>query len=105
MASDTRLATCPFDPADYVTDPDDQAKHIADAFGSGNQIYTASALGTVARARGMTVVAKGAGVTREALCRALSPTGDPRPSTLLGVVRALGFQLSITPLVKPDQPD
>jgi probable addiction module antidote protein len=45
----------------------------------------------------MTAVASEAGVTREALYKALSETGDPRLSTLLGVVKALGLQLSAKP--------
>ena len=107
MGSETKIATYPFDPADYITHPDDQAEHLHDAFTSGDQIFITIALGTVARARGMSEVAKSAGVTREALYKALSPKGDPRLSTLLGVVKALGFQLAITPLVpavaKPDE--
>jgi probable addiction module antidote protein len=54
-------------------------------------------LGVVARAKGMTQVAKEAGVTREALYRALSPSGDPRLSTFLGVAKALGLTISVTP--------
>ena len=46
----------------------------------------------------MTDIAKAAGVTREALYRALSPKGDPRLSTLLGVVKALGFRLALVPI-------
>ncbi|MFO0401256.1 MAG: addiction module antidote protein, partial [Alphaproteobacteria bacterium] len=45
--------------------------------------------------RGMTEVARGAGITREALYRALSEDGDPRLTTLLGVMRSLGFRLSV----------
>jgi probable addiction module antidote protein len=42
----------------------------------------------------MTEMAARAGVTREALYKALSPTGDPRLSTLLGVIKALGLRLT-----------
>ena len=108
MGSGTKIATYPFDPADYITHPDDQAEHLDDAFASGDQIFIAVALGTVARARGMTDTAAKAGVTREALYKALSPKGDPRLSTLLGVVTALGFRLAIVPVAAQaptDQPD
>jgi probable addiction module antidote protein len=87
----------PFDPADYLDDADSQAELLADAFETGNAAYIANALGVVARARGMTAVASDAGVTREALYKALSENGDPRLSTLLGVVKALGLQLSARP--------
>ena len=58
--------------------------------------YIAAALGVIARAKGMTKVAKDAGVTREALYKALSADGDPKLSTLLGVVKALGVNLTVT---------
>lgn len=52
-------------------------------------------LAVIARARGMTEVARGAGVTREALYKALSENGDPRLSTLLGVLKSLGVKLTV----------
>src|SRR5688500_2245879 len=86
--------TFPFDAAEYLDDPESQAELLADAFESGNATYITHALGVVARARGMTSIAKEAGVTREALYRSLSESGDPRLSTLIGVMKALGVQLS-----------
>lgn len=53
-----------------------------------------SPLGVIARAKGMTEVAREAGVTREALYKSLSGGGDPRLTTLLGVTRALGMTLA-----------
>jgi probable addiction module antidote protein len=87
------LETVPFDPAEHLGSPESQAELVADAFASGDATCIANALGIVARVRGMSAVAKEAGVTREALYKALSPTGDPRLSTLLGVVKALGVTL------------
>ncbi len=89
MATETIL----FDAASYLASPEAQAELINDAFASGDAGYVAAALGTVARARGMTRIAKDAGITREALYRALSPDGDPKLSTLLGVMRALNLSL------------
>lgn len=54
-----------------------------------------SALRTVAEARGMVRVANAAGMSRESLYRALSPKDDPRLSTLLAVIKAAGFRLSL----------
>ena len=85
--------TIPFDAAKYLGSPEAQADLITDAFESGNAGYIANALGVVARARGMTQIAKEAGITREALYRALSAEGDPKLSTLLGVMRALGVKV------------
>lgn len=88
------IKTTPFDAAEYIDDPESQAELLADAFETGNATYITHALGIIARARGMTSVAKEAGVTREALYKALSETGDPRLSTLLGVTKALGVTIT-----------
>lgn len=87
----------PFDAAKYLTTDEDHADLLADAFATGDRTYIANALGVVARAKGMSQVAREAGVTREALYKALSPAGDPKLSTLLGVMQALGVRLSATP--------
>ncbi len=52
----------------------------------------------------MTAIAKEAGVTREALYKALSDDGDPKLSTLLGVAKALGVKLSATPRTDGEPP-
>lgn len=90
------VETVPFDPAQYLGSADAQAELLSDAFESGDAKYIANALGVVARARGMSQIARDAGVTREALYKALSDEGDPRLSTLLGVVKALGIKLTAT---------
>ncbi len=92
------IKTIPYDPADDLADEKDQVELLAEAFASGDQKFIASALGAVARARGMSTIAEKAGVTRPALYKALSETGDPQLSTLLGVVNALGLKLAVEPL-------
>jgi probable addiction module antidote protein len=87
------VKTEPFDAARYLTAPGSQAELLNDALASGDAGYVAQTLGVIARARGMTEVARQAGVTREALYKALSENGDPRLTTLLGVARALGVTL------------
>ncbi|TIU35415.1 MAG: putative addiction module antidote protein, partial [Mesorhizobium sp.] len=52
------LKTTPFDAAEYFDDAESQAEFLADAFETGDATYIAHALGVIARARGMTVVAK-----------------------------------------------
>jgi probable addiction module antidote protein len=91
------IATLPFDAARYLQSPEAQTELLSDAFASGDARYIATALGVVARARGMTQIAREAGVTREALYKALSEEGDPRLTTLLGVLKALGIRLSAAP--------
>ena len=98
-AMETSMATrtLPFDPAEHLADPEDQAELLNDALDTGNAVYIANALGIIARARGMSEVARGAGVTREALYKAFSDKGDPRLSTLLGVLKTLDLKLSARP--------
>ena len=88
------LETTKFDIQDFLKTPEDRAAYIEAALEDGDVSFITHALGDVARAVGMSDVAKEAGITREGLYKALSDKGDPRLSTLLGVMRALGLQLS-----------
>jgi probable addiction module antidote protein len=94
------LKTLPFDVSELIGTPEAQSEFISAAFETGDRAYIGRAIGEVARARGMTAIAKDAGLSREALYRALSEDGDPRLSTLLGVMRALGLHLSTSPADK-----
>ena len=89
------LKTVPFDPARYLGSRKAQTELLSDAIESGDAGYIATALGVIARARGMAEVASKAGITREALYKSLSASGDPRLTTLLGVTKALGIRLSM----------
>ena len=88
------LKTTPFDPADFLDTVESQIELLADAVESGDGKYIATALGTIARARGMAKVAHDSGLTRQALYRSLSKSGDPRLTTLLGVAKSLGLKLT-----------
>jgi len=90
--------TKPFDPAKYLDDSESIAAYISDALESEDPAFVAYALGVVARARGMSEVAREAGMSRESLYRALSADGNPEFATVLRVVRALGLRLSATPV-------
>lgn len=89
-----------FDAAKYLDDDESQAAFLEDAAASEDSSYIAHALGVVARARGMTKIAKDAGVTREALYKSLSVDGDPRLSTLLGVMKALNLRFKVVSVEK-----
>lgn len=91
------LKTIPFDPAEHLGHLEAQAEFIRDAMESGDAGYIAHALGVIARAQGMSKVAQEAGLSREALYKALSPNGNPTLSTLLGVMKAVGFKLDAHP--------
>ena len=96
--------TLPFDGSEFFDTPEAQAELLANALESGHAGYITEAFGAVARARGMTAIAKEAGVTREALYKALSDDGDPKLSTLLGVAKALGVKLSAELIDKDKSP-
>lgn len=90
------LETFVFDSAEFLDDEETQREFLVAAFEDGNPSHISRALGVVARAHGMTAIAREAGVTREALYKALSEDGDPRLSTFLGVMRAMGLKLTIS---------
>ncbi|HWA63114.1 MAG TPA: addiction module antidote protein [Caulobacteraceae bacterium] len=92
MTTETR----PFDAAEYLDTPEAVRAYLADAFAGGDASEIADAIGTVARARGMTDLARQTGLARPALYRALSPAGRPELPTLLKVLKALG--LGLTPV-------
>jgi probable addiction module antidote protein len=91
------LETTKWDPAGNIETAEDVAAYLEAAFEDGDPAVIATMLGAIARSKGMTKIAKDAGVTREALYKALSADGDPRLSTLLGVIKALGLMLTVEP--------
>ena len=89
--------TFAFDAAAGLDDELSQAEYLSDALATNDDGLFLYALGVVSRARGMTEVARNAGVQREHLYRALSDTGHPEMATVMKVVRALGLQLAVVP--------
>lgn len=67
---------------------------LTEAMESGDVKLIAAALGTVARAKGMTNIAKKTGLAREHLYTSLSENGNPTLETTLAVLKALGFHLA-----------
>lgn len=84
----------PFDGSKYIPEPEAQADLLADALESGHAPYVAHALGLIARARGMTEIAREAGVSRESLYKSLSLEGNPELTTIMAVAKALGLTLT-----------
>jgi probable addiction module antidote protein len=91
------LDTHPFDAARYIETAEDAVVFLRDAMEEGDPAAIAQALGTIARARGMTDVAKAAGLGREGLYKALSPGGNPGFATIMKVMQALDLKLSVVP--------
>jgi probable addiction module antidote protein len=89
-----------FDVAEYLDSPKAIADYLSEAFETGDGKFIAQALGNVARARGMSGVAKETGLSRENLYRALGSGGKPELDTVMKVLGALGFQIVAKP-IKP----
>lgn len=87
----------PFDAIDYLDDEETIAEYITAALEDSNPDVFLAALRDVARARGMTQVAKDAGLGRESLYKALAPGAKPRYDTMLRLLHALGIKLSASP--------
>jgi probable addiction module antidote protein len=94
----TKTKTVPFDVAEHLRTPEEMALYLdaCIAESDGDAAFIAKALGDVARAQGMSKVARDAGVSRESLYKALSGERSPDFATILKVTRALGVQLHAT---------
>ena len=92
-----KTGTTHWDPADHLKTGEDMAAYLEAALEEGDPALIAAALGDIARAKGMTQVARDAGLGRESLYKALSPAGNPEFATILKVVAALGLQLHASP--------
>lgn len=86
-----------YDPAEDLTNDEAIAIFMAEAFETGDSAYIAHALGVVARARGMSEIARESGLSREQLYRSFSERGNPTLKTTLAVMRALGIDMTAKP--------
>src|ERR1700744_2015186 len=90
-----------FDPAEALGSAEAIAVFIEEAFKTEDAGYIAHALGVVARAKGMTQIAKETGLSREQLYRSFSERGNPTLKTTMAVMKALGIALTATPTSDP----
>jgi probable addiction module antidote protein len=96
MMPKTKTSTRPWDPARYLETQEDIVAYLDAALEEEDPALLAAALGDVARAKGMTEIARETGLGRESLYKALSSDGNPELGTILKVVRALGLKLRVT---------
>jgi probable addiction module antidote protein len=89
------LKTTRWDTADHLKTREDIAGYLDAVLDDGDPELLKLALGNVARAKGMTDIAKAAGLGRQSLYKALSPDGNPEFATVVNVLKALGLRLSI----------
>ena len=94
-----KLKTSPYDVAEHLRTPEEMAAYLDVWLEEAPDDVSgiARALGDIARAKGMSLVAKEAGLSRESLYRALSEGGNPSFATVLKVARALGVRLHAQP--------
>jgi len=92
-----KVKTTRFDVAETLDTPKRQAEYVSAALETGDAAFVRDAVGIVARARGMGDIARAAGLNRESLYKALGETGNPEFGTMLGVLQALGLELTARP--------
>jgi probable addiction module antidote protein len=88
-----------WDPVDHLKSDEDMALYLDACLDEdpGDGTVVRAALNDIARAQGMTELARATGITREGLYKALSPAGNPEFSTILKVIKALRIKLHATP--------
>lgn len=88
----------PFDASEYLDNDEVVSEYLTAALESGDADLLLAALGDIAKARGMSEIAKETGLGRESLYKALAPGAKPRFDTILKVIHALGVKLQATPV-------
>lgn len=90
-----KTKTSRYDVAEHLRTPEEMAAYLQACFeeANGDAAFIAKALGNIARAKGMSQVARDAGLSRESLYKALSGERSPGFDTILKVVAALGLTL------------
>ena len=89
-----------WDAAEHLRTQAEVAAYFEAALEDGDPAVVAAALGDIARAKGMTEIARESGLGRESLYKALSPNGNPELATVLRVIRALGLELHASSAAK-----
>ena len=99
MTKRIKVADLPdFDAALHLDSAEAVAAYLTDILEANDPALLAAALGDIARARGMSEIAKASGITREALYKALRPDAQPRFDTINRVCAALGVRLVAQPV-------
>lgn len=91
-----KTKTTAFDASAYLASEEDMAAYLDAALEDEDPALLAAALGDIARAKGMTEIARDSGLGRESLYKALSPEGNPEFGTVLKVMHSLGLRFKVT---------
>ena len=98
-----KTQTRPWAPAEHLETEEDMAAYLNVALEDGDLGLIMAALGYIARARKIAVVAQDTGLGRESLYKSLSTNGNPEFATVLKVVRSLGLRLQATAATMEDR--
>lgn len=90
------ITTSLWDASEHLETDEDMVMYLDAAFEDGDPALVSAVLGDIARAKGMSQIAKKAGLGRTSLYKALSPKGHPDFATVLKVINALGLKLQAT---------
>lgn len=90
-----KIKTTKWDAADHLKTEAAIAAYLEAVLEDGDPALVAAALGDIARAKGMSKIARKAGLGRESLYKALSPEGNPEFATVIKVIRSLGLKLHV----------
>jgi probable addiction module antidote protein len=91
------LKTTRWDASEFLDNDEAVAAYLNAAFEDGDPNFIAASIGHVAKAKGMSQIARETGLSRESLYRALGDDGNPELSTMTKVMRALGMRIQIAP--------
>lgn len=94
----SKIKTRPFDMANYIESDEDALEYLRQVLEDNDPAELAAALGDIAKARGMTQLARDTGLSRESLYKSLSGERAPSSDTLFKVIHAMGFKLSLEPM-------
>ena len=96
----TPRQTQPFDMANHLRNEEEIAEYLRQVLQDNAPAELAGAVGDIARARGMTQLARDTGLSRESLYKSLSGERAPSSETLFKVIHAMGFKLTLQPLTR-----
>jgi len=88
-----KVKTTVWDPAEYLETEEEIIAYLSDIFATNDAQLIATAIGDIARARGMSMIAENVDCGRESLYKSLSQTGNPSFDTVIKVMSALGYTL------------
>ncbi len=91
------IKTREWDPIEFLDSEEKMSLYLEAALEEDDASLVAAALGDIARAKGMTQIARDTGLGRESLYKALSPDGNPTFDTIVKIIAALGLKLQAMP--------